>query len=269
MQVDSTATGKETNNRLNNIKDGLIIEIGGGLVVLLLVFIWRKLIINFFSRLYKKLWYQKFDKIKIKYGFEELKKNLKIVVIDDDNIFPVDGFKEFGYSIESWNKVTVQRLRQLHQGDFDIIILDIYGVAKDIAEKDGLDVLMEIKTKNPAQVIVAYSGQSFDFSKNKFWELADEKLGKPTPFIGTQSIIDNLIEKTFTVEYHKDKIEKVLNVNKASSYLERVEDAFVRARTANSEPNWIDTLNFIDIKHDEILKLKSILSKLYRLSANK
>jgi DNA-binding response OmpR family regulator len=268
MQSDTTKIETKEQNSNMDIRDGLVVEIIGGLAVIIIIFFWRQ-IIRFFGRLIKAVRFQKFDKLKIKYSLEELKRNLKIIVIDDDSIFPVDGFKEFGYSIESWNKLTVQKLRQLHQGEFDIVILDIYGVAKDLAERDGLDVLLEIKTKNPAQVVVAYSGQSFDFSKNKFWELADEKLTKPTPFIGTQSIIDTLIEKTFTISYHKDKIEKILNENKVGEQLNQVEDMFVKARVLNSEPDWVSLLQFLKINHSEIMKLKSILSKLYRLSTIK
>lgn len=207
-----------------------------------------------------------FNNLQLKYSLDELKSFVKILVIDDHDIFPVKGFKEFGYSIEKWNKVTTPKLKQLHNGEFDIIILDIYGVAQEIAEQDGLDVLQDIKTHNPAQVVIAYSGQSFDFSKNKFWELADEKLGKPTPFIGTQSVIDNLIEKTFTIKYHQEKIEKVLSENNLFNELKKIQNIFVSYKTKKAEPNWISELEYLKLKNGESRKLASILSKLFKIT---
>lgn len=210
-----------------------------------------------------------FSDIVIKYSFDELKAKLKLIVIDDDDIFPVEGFKQFGYNINKWDKLNEQKLKSLHDGDYDIIILDIWGVAKDIAENDGLDVLKDLKTYNPAQVVVAYSGHSFDLSKNVFWEIADEKLSKPTLFIGTQKLIDNLIERAFTIEYFQEKIKTVLNENNLLSEFDNIADLFVRFKSLNSEPNWTNELNIIMAKNGEKQKLASILSRLFKYSALK
>jgi DNA-binding response OmpR family regulator len=270
MQSDTTKTSTEQESPLidKNMKDGVIVQTVGGIIagigLLVIVFFWNKIIT--FIKSMGKTKYSSLNEVTIKYNFEELKSTLKIIVIDDDDIFPVSGFHEFGYSIESWKKLDHAKLKQLYQGDFDVIILDIYGIAKDLAAKDGFDVLVEIKSKNPAQVVVAYSGQSFDFSKNKFWELADDKLGKPTPFIGTQSLIDNLIERTFSLEYHKQKIESVLKENKIESQLSHVEHVFVKAKIDNAEPNWFEKVSFLNLKREETSKVAAILSKLYKIT---
>jgi hypothetical protein len=210
--------------------------------------------------------FQTFSELKIKYTSVDLKRNIKIIVVDDDDIFPVNGFNEFGYKIDRWEKLDERKLKRLKDGEFDIIILDIIGIAKDISENDGLGVLKDIKANNPSQVIVAYSGQSFDIMKNSFWDLADEKLGKPTPFIGTQEIIDNLIERTFTVQYHQNKIEKILADSNLLHESKRIQDLFMRFKKTNSEPVWQDQLHDISLRNGEKIKIASILSKLFRLT---
>lgn len=206
-----------------------------------------------------------FSNVRIKYPSSDLKYNLKLIIVDDDNIFPVEGFREFGYNISKWDLLNESRLKQLREGLFDIIVLDIIGVAKDIAENDGLDVLQDIKDHNPAQVIIAYSGQSFDILKNKFWELADEKLGKPTPFISTQKVIDSLIEKTFTIDYFINKIKSFLEEDKEAK-LVAVKEVFYKYRVTNSEPNWQSELEKLSIKGDSKQKIASILKKFYSLT---
>lgn len=270
MQPDATKTSTEKSSPVIDkpMRDGLIVQIVGGVIaglaILAIVYFWKKIISwvkGIGTRKYSSL-----NEVTIKYSFDELKTNLKIIVIDDDDIFPVDGFREFGYSVESWKKLDHAKLKQLYQGDFDIIILDIYGVAQDIAAKDGFDVLVEIKSKNPSQVVVAYSGQSFDFSKNKFWELADDKLGKPTPFIGTQSLIDNLIEKTFSLDYHRQKMSAVLMQNRLETQLAHVEHIFITAKISNAEPNWVEKISFLNLKQEESTKIAAILSKLFKIT---
>jgi hypothetical protein len=209
---------------------------------------------------------QTFSEIKIKYSNAELKKHITILVVDDDEIFPVSGFREFGYKIDRWEKLDERRLRILKNGEVDVIVLDIIGIANDISENDGLGVLKDIKSSNPCQIIVAYSGQSFDIMKNRFWDLADEKLGKPTPFIGTQEIIDNLIERTFTVDYHLGKIENILDGANLLHESKTIQDLFISFKKSNGEPDWQEALKDIRLKSSDRLKIASILKKLFRFT---
>src|SRR5215211_3686491 len=106
-----------------------------------------------------------------------LRKRVKIIVVDDDkNAFPVKALQGDGYSIEYWPKV--QSIDRLERGDFDIIVLDIGGVAQHLSQDDGLGVLKQLKRRNPLQIIVALSGQTFDIGKAAFFKLADDVLTK-------------------------------------------------------------------------------------------
>ncbi|HKE90808.1 MAG TPA: hypothetical protein VKB45_10745, partial [Gemmatimonadales bacterium] len=94
----------------------------------------------------------------------ELRKRAKIVVVDDDrDSFPTEGLQADGYTIEWWDRIDNARLNRLESGDFDIIILDIQGVAETSLSDtgDGLGVIRRIKTMNPQQVVVAFSGKTY------------------------------------------------------------------------------------------------------------
>ncbi|GAG31458.1 unnamed protein product [marine sediment metagenome] len=130
----------------------------------------------------------------------DLRKRLKIVVIDDDpNAFPVKALNDEGYTIEHWEEV--RSLSRLEAGDFDIIVLDITGVAEKLSPEDGLAVLEHLKWQNPSQVIVAFSGHSFDLGKQRFFDLADDTLPKPVNVLKCKQVLDQLIQTKFTVEH--------------------------------------------------------------------
>lgn len=144
-------------------------------------------------------------------NLDELKKITRIVVIDDDPIFPLQLFVDAGYFIEKWDKV--KDYSKLESGFYDIIILDIIGIAEHISKDDGMGVLESIKRTNPSQIIVAFSSHSFDFSKQKFWELADEKIAKPIDFLRIKEVVDNLLLNIFNPQRYFRQIRYVLEKN--------------------------------------------------------
>lgn len=126
-------------------------------------------------------------------SFPELKKRTRIVVIDDDpNSFPIEILQKEGYAIEQW--LDIQELSKLDDGFYDIIFLDIQGVGLAYSDQEGLGILEHIKQSNPGQIVVAFSGQSFDLSKTKFWNIADDALCKPVQAAKCKQVIDDLIK---------------------------------------------------------------------------
>lgn len=145
-----------------------------------------------------------------------LKKRVRIVVIDDDQqAFPIEGLRAEGYAIDYWPRV--ESLDRLERGDYDIIVLDIGGVASHLAEGDGLSVLQHLKARNPIQVVVAFSGQSFDLGKQQFFRLADDSLNKPATLLACKQAIDHLIETKLTVPQIWAEVETLLRREGVSS----------------------------------------------------
>jgi len=142
------------------------------------------------------------DKLQFDMPFDEIRKRARILVIDDDPAaFPCTLLEKEGYNVRYWEKV--ENLHDLENGEFDIIVLDIYGVASlNISPNDGLGVLKHIKKHNRAQLVIAYSGHKHDFSQSEFWSLADDYLGKPSSLIECKQKIDDLLKSYFTPQHY-------------------------------------------------------------------
>jgi DNA-binding response OmpR family regulator len=158
-----------------------------------------------------------------------LRKLARILVIDDDpNSFPFKPLQSEGYNIEWWGQV--DNIGRLEAGEFDIIILDIVGVASQWSSQDGLGVLEHLKNRSPAQIIVAFSGHTFDLSKTRFWKLADETLPKPVDALKCMQVIDNILETTFTAKHYWDGISELLRANGVPQRrIDSLEDNLARA----------------------------------------
>lgn len=181
--------------------------------------------------------------------FEEIKKRIRIVIVDDEDSFPIKLFQSEGYSIEKWDKVTDISYGKLESGFYDIIILDIKGIALDISQDDGLGVLENIKAKNPAQIIIAYSQHSFDLSKSKFWKLADETIAKPSDFLKIKNIIDNLINTKFKPDRYINALHEMLKLNGIEEKeIKKLDVEIAKSIVKKETPNWNKLLEFINNK---------------------
>jgi CheY-like chemotaxis protein len=111
----------------------------------------------------------------------EVRRQLRLLVVDDDpNAFPTEALRLEGYNITEWRRV--ERLADIERGEYDIVVLDIGGVAlhlTQVSKQDGLGVLEHLKRNNPAQIIIAFSGNQYDISKSEFFTKANAILGKP------------------------------------------------------------------------------------------
>lgn len=265
---DSTEIQKTIKPIISPFMESLSIQIIGGviafLVGLIIIFYWKKIALKFGNKSSKL----SLSDIELKYNDSEIEKKLNIIVIDDDDIFPVQGFKDFGYTIDKWDSIDTMKLKSLQMGDFDIIVLDIVGVAKEIAKGDGFEILENLKTNNPAQVIIAYSGQTFDISKNDFWLLADEKLGKPTPFLSTQELLHNLIRQKFQIPNYirliKEKLESSNQLEKYSI----IENLILTSIKSNTQPNWnreLESINNNNNVRSQVIEISKSLIKIVKL----
>lgn len=195
--------------------------------------------------------------------FEEVKKRIRIVVIDDENGFPLNLFQSDGYAIEKWDSVI--DYGKLESGFYDIIVLDIKGVAQHISQEDGLGVIEELKAKNPAQIIIAYSQHSFDLSKSRFWELADEKIAKPSDFLKIKSKIDNLIETKYKPERYINSLHQLLiKSNFKEKDIQILDEKIAAVIKERSKPDWNKMLDFAKGKTETTSQIISIVNTILK-----
>lgn len=179
--------------------------------------------LNFFRK-------QTFKEIPI-VDLDDLKKRTKIVVIDDEeDSFPVAGIQNFGFTVEYWNLIDSNKLKRLENNEFDIIILDILDIVdiNDLGDKNGIDILKILKNKNYNQVIVAFSGSTYDVSKGEFWKLADDFMKKPVGLLDTKEKLEQIIKDKFSNEKLINNLQEImkLQIENQSDY-KTIEDYIV------------------------------------------
>jgi hypothetical protein len=79
-----------------------------------------------------------------------------------------------------------------------------------------MGILRRIKSVNPKQVVVAFSGQSYDLAAVPFWKLADDALRKPVTIIQCKELLDRLIEQHVSVRGYWEKVTGLLEARQVS-----------------------------------------------------
>lgn len=200
------------------------------------------------------------------FSLPELRKRTKILVIDDDvDAFPVQSLRNQGYTIEHWAEV--QSMERLERGDFDIIILDIAGVARKLSpEEDGFAVLQHLKQHNPMQIIVAFSGQSFDLSKQEFFKLADDTLPKPVNTLKCRQILDELIESKMTVRHLWDTVSALMRAEGVTERkVAKLEKQLAKAIESARSPDVPDIVSGCVERGELALKVTAVVLKILAL----
>ena len=148
--------------------------------------------------------------VNVKFPLNELRKRARILVVDDDpSAFPHKLLQKEGYNVTYWQ--SIENLRDLENSEYDIIVLDIRDIAgPDVSATGGLGILSHIKKYNPAQIVIAYSGQKYDLRHAEFWNIADDYLGKPSSLLDCKQKIDSLLEHKFNANYYADVLRKLL-----------------------------------------------------------
>ena len=194
---------------------------------------------------------------------DEIKKRIRIVVIDDEDSFPVKIFQDEGYSINKWGKVT--DYSKLENGFFDIIVLDIKGVAEHLSQDDGIGVLVDLKGKNPAQIIISYSQHSYDLNKVKFFQLADDNISKPSDYLKIKRTIDNLILTKFKPERYLNALDNLLisnNINETD--ILKIKNEISKAVSKNTKPDLSKTLSSINGKSELVKQTISLTNTILK-----
>jgi len=178
---------------------------------------------NFFKK-------ETFDDIPL-VDLDDLKKRTKMVVIDDEeDSFPVEGIQNFGFTVEYWSLLDSNKLKRLENNEFDIIILDILGIVdeNELGEINGIDILKNLKSTNQNQIIIAFSGSTYDVSKGEFWKLADGFMNKPIQLLNTKEKLEQIIKDNFSNEKLILKLQDLmkLQIENQSDY-KKIEDYIV------------------------------------------
>ena len=138
---------------------------------------------------------------------DEIRKRARIVVVDDAEFPYLPLFLKDGYTVEKWDDI--QEMSKLESGYYDLILLDIQGVAKDRSEEQGLSVLKHVRSVNPAQIIMAYSNADWSLKYQEFFRLADATLAKSADYYEFKRSVDRLLKDRFSLGFYVDRIVRL------------------------------------------------------------
>jgi len=128
----------------------------------------------------------------------------------DDGEFPYEVlFRAAGYNITKWDNVV--KLEEIEQGNFDVVLLDLQGIGRDLSKDQGLGVLRHLKKVRPSQVVVAYSNADWGVQYKSFFDLADRVLPKSADYVDFRREVDELLLEHFSVGFHVDRIAQTLD----------------------------------------------------------
>lgn len=175
-------------------------------------------------------------------------RNSKICIIDDkieDLRSLIDGLKKEGFShlIEK-NKIT--SVNEIVESEYDLIILDLIGVANEISKEDGIGILEELKRKEPSLPILVVSGETTEPVLAKKLSLADSIRSKPVKSADLAADVESLLK------YRKDDYWGALSILKELRKL---------------HPELRERLNYID-KFKLYILQKSIKKKIIKADSN-
>ncbi len=130
-------------------------------------------------------------------SIETVRKEARVLVIDD-HVFPaLTTFERDGYHFERWP--SIKNLSQLTDGHYQLILLDINGVGlKESPDLQGLGILQHIKVTNPAQPVIVYSSKPQAITSNEYLKLADAVLDKGMSYVRYKELVDELLLRRAT-----------------------------------------------------------------------
>jgi CheY-like chemotaxis protein len=95
----------------------------------------------------------------------QLRARLKMLVVDDKRFTYFEDFDRDGYQITHWFQV--DSLGALEGYEFDVVVLDIRGIAKHLNEDDGLGIARHLRDQQPSLPIVLYSSDSYSIAVDR------------------------------------------------------------------------------------------------------
>lgn len=181
---------------------------------------------------------KRLENIQITIDLDEIRKRARILFIDDEDVPQINVLKKEGYAIDQWKDI--ENLKNIENGDYDIIFLDIGGVGEGYSREGAIGILKDIKKSNPSVVLIAFSGQKFAIEQTKFFQLADDVLNKDARAIEIKNRIEDFLKEKFSVVFYWTRIKELLNnYGVVSSKISKVEYELYKSMTGKDHKSFV------------------------------
>lgn len=140
-------------------------------------------------------------------NIQKLRSKVKILIIDDEEYGIVDILKERKYSIFYKNDIDYS----IEAEPFDIIILDIKGIAKKMSSPmEGFAMANEIKKIYPHKKVLCFSGAVIEQGVAEKLSRIDGYIPKDNGIDQWADKLDEIIKDYVSIEYHQNVLENQL-----------------------------------------------------------
>lgn len=156
-----------------------------------------------------------------------LRKNVNILIIDDNEFLPEVHLKKHGYQIV--HKYDIDVITDVEP--YEIILCDISGVGKKLGyEKEGAIIIQEIHKSYPMKRIIAYTANTYDAEYNRFFSIADSVVPKGLSLDDWINLLDDQVLSSINPIKQWKKIQEYLLEKGVSTLtVAKIEDKFVRS----------------------------------------
>lgn len=170
----------------------------------------------------------KISSLKRNLSRESLKRNCRVLFIDDQPIELVEDLRKEGFSIDQ--DFSGNDVHNIEKGYYDLIILDYHGVGKKYGKDDGLSLLKTIKRVNPAVYILAYTTRNLSPQQSaEFYTLTDGSLNKESGVGEAISRIEEALKEAAQPERVWAGILKCKSITQNSPEAKDLEKRVMRA----------------------------------------
>lgn len=159
-------------------------------------------------------------------GQEEVRRSLKILVIDDEPFVAAGNLRNHGYNIDHLTDVSSVS----SVAEYGIILCDLQGVGSNLdSELQGAHLIREIKRTFPNKYVIAYSGAPKNRTMSRVaQESADEYLKKDAPIQDWVDVLDGAIALVSNpIARWRQFRTRMLEDGMTPIQLAELEDAFV------------------------------------------
>ncbi|HEX4630567.1 MAG TPA: hypothetical protein VH188_06340 [Chthoniobacterales bacterium] len=185
-----------------------------------------------------------------------LREKVKIVAIDDDGFEYAEVLRRHGFQINVQNDITDITAIET----YPVVICDIAGVGRSFRSPyEGAHVIAEIRKRYPTKYLIAYTGQRFDASYNRFFALCDASMRKDSESQEWVEALDAAIKVYVDPAEMWRKARQVISPHVTPMRLTQLEDDYVRAVLKNRRP-FQNEQKLIDLPNDARAVLLGIAS---------
>ena len=183
-----------------------------------------------------------------------LRDKVKIVAIDDEGFEYAEVLRRHGFQVTVLDDITDISAVET----YPIVIADIAGVGLSFKSPyQGAHVIAEIRKRYPTKYLIAYTGQRFDASYNRFFALCDASMRKDAESQDWVEALDAAIKVYVDPPEMWRKARQVITQHVSPRRLTELEDDYVRAVMKNRRP-FENERKLVDLPNDAKAVLLSL-----------